>query len=65
MQTKKKKIISVSPENRKKLAALHKCTQATVWNALAYKTFSTLAINIRNDAKNLFGGIEHNKPVFN
>ncbi len=65
MQTKKRKIISVSPENRTKLAALHKCAQSTVWNALAYKTFSEKAAAIRRDAKNLFGGIEHDKPVFN
>ncbi len=65
MQTKKVKIITVSPDGRKKLAALHNCSQATVWSALAYKSYSTRAANIRNDAKTMFGGVEHDKPVFN
>ena len=65
MQVKKRKIISVSHEGRKKLATLHACSQATVWNALAYKTFSDLANAIRRDALNVFGGREYEKPVFN
>lgn len=64
MQAKKKKIIQVSPENRKKLIALHGCTQATVYNALAYKTDSELAVAIRKDALERFGGIKNDRVIF-
>lgn len=65
MQAKKRKIIRVSPENRKKLIAYFGCTEATVYNALAYKTFSNAAASIRNAALNIFGGVETDKVVFN
>ena len=65
MQAKKQKIIRVSPENRKKLIALHGCTEATVYNALAYKTHSAIAAAIRSDALNIFKGVETDKVVFN
>lgn len=65
MQAKKQKIIRVSPENRKRLIALHGCTEATVYNALAYKSYSSLATSIRQDALNEFGGVATSKVVFN
>lgn len=65
MQAKKQKIIRVSPENRKKLIALHGCAEATVYNALAYKTHSSKAATIRDDALHIFGGAEVDKVVFN
>lgn len=65
MQAITKKIISVSSEMRKKLIAKHRCSNATVYNALAYKTNSTIARAIRKDATKRFGGIEIDKVVFN
>lgn len=65
MQAKTKKVISVSAEIRKKLMERHGCSNATVYNALAYKTNSAIAKAIRKDATKRFGGMEIDKPVFN
>lgn len=64
MQAKTRKVISVSAEMRKKLIERHGCSNATVYNALAYKTDSTAARAIRRDALKNFGGVEIKKPVF-
>lgn len=65
MQAKKQKIIRVSPENRKNLISMYGCSEATVYNALAYKTHSAIAAAIRNDALHTFNGVETHKVVFN
>lgn len=56
MQAKKQKVISVSPENRKKLIAMHQCSQTTVYLALRFVTHTKLAESIRQDALSKFGG---------
>ncbi len=65
MQTKLKKIIKVSPANCKMLSTLHNCSKQSVYAALAYNTDSALAVAIRRDALNVFGGVEVDKVVFN
>lgn len=64
MQQKKRKVISVSPESRKKLMALYGCSQTAVYQALAYVTHTQRAEQIRQDAINLFGGVPNTKVVF-
>ena len=65
MQAKKIKIISVSPESRRKLMEKYGCSQVTLYQALRYNTHNERANAIRNDAVENFGGVEHNKLVFN
>lgn len=57
MQVKKRKIISVTPENRDLLIEKFGCSQTTVYQALAYKTNNKRAANIREAALNEYGGV--------
>ncbi len=65
MQAKKLKIIKVSIEGRKKLLSMYQCTTTTLYNALGYRTNSSIAENIRKDALSMFGGVVTEKIVFN
>ena len=64
MQVKKIKIIKVSLEGRKMLAERYGCRRETIYNALAFRSQSKQAEEIRNDALNEFGGIETDRIVF-
>lgn len=64
MQVKKIKIIKVSLEGRKMLATRYGCRRETIYNALAFRSQSKQAEEIRNDALNEFGGIETERIVF-
>lgn len=64
MQVKKIKIIKVSPEGRKKLVERYGCRKQTIYNALGFRSQSSQAESIRQDALNEFGGIEDYKIVF-
>ena len=64
MQIKRIKIIKVSPEGRKKLAAKYGCRRETIYNALAFRSQSRQAEAIRQDALNEFGGIETDRVAF-
>ena len=64
MQAKKIKIIKVSLEGRKKLAAKYGCRRETIYNALAFRSQSKQSEEIRQDALNEFGGIETDRVVF-
>jgi hypothetical protein len=64
MQVKKIKIIKVSLEGRKMLAARYGCRRETIYNALAFRSQSKQAEEIRNDALNEFGGVETERVVF-
>ena len=64
MQEKKIKIIKVSPEGRKKLVERYGCRKQTIYNALGFRSQSSQAESIRQDALNEFGGIEDDKIVF-
>lgn len=65
MQVKRRKIIKVPAGCVMKLTALHNCSKQSVYAALAYNTDSKLAVAIRRDALNIFGGVEADKVVFN
>lgn len=65
MQVKRQKIISVSPENRKKLIKKYQCSQTTVYQALRYVTNTKRAEDIRKDALEMFGGKVNRKLVMN
>ena len=64
MQTKKIEIIKVPLEGRKKLAERYGCCRETIFNALAFRSQSKQAEDIRNDALNEFGGVKADKVVF-
>ena len=64
MQVKKIKIIIVSPEGRKKLAERYGCRRETIYNALGFRSCSSQAESIRQDALNEFGGVKQDKVVF-
>ena len=64
MQVKKIKIIKVSLEGRKMLAVRYGCRRETIYNALAFRSQSKQAEEIRNDALNEFGGVETERVVF-
>lgn len=55
---KRKKIIQIPPENVQKLQKAFNCSRVTVYNALAYRSESDKAKNIRMVALNSYGGIE-------
>lgn len=63
MQAKKQKVISVSPENRKKMMAAFQCSQTTVYLALRFVTHTKLAESIRQDALSKYGGILQRKLI--
>lgn len=65
MQAKTQKVISISIKSRERLKAKYQCSQASIYNALAYRTWNKRAEQIRQDAIKRYGGIEVEKPVFN
>lgn len=65
MRAKKTKIISVSPESRERLMEKYGCSRVTLYQALRYCTHNERANAIRTDAIDNFGGIKHDKVVFN
>lgn len=64
MQAKKIKIIKVSLEGQKKLAERYGCRRETIYNALAFRSQSKQAEEIRQDALNEFGGVKTDKVIF-
>lgn len=60
---RKKKIIQVPPENVELLANATKCSKVTVWNALAFRSESETAQQVRRLALSVYGGIETYKLV--
>lgn len=64
MQTKRIKIITVSPKSRKELMEKYGCSQVTLYEALRYHTHNERADAIRKDAVENFGGVENRKLVF-
>lgn len=65
MQVKMIKIISVSIKNREELKKKYRCSQTTLYNALAYRTMNERAEKIRQDALKNYGGVEGKKAVLN
>lgn len=65
MQVKMIKIISVSIKNREELKKKYRCSQTTIYNALAYRAMNERAGQIRQDALNNYGGVEYKKAVLN
>lgn len=60
----RKKIIKVPLDAIGQMAAAHGCSKVTVWNALAYRSYSEQARTIREQAINIYGGVETTKLVF-
>ncbi len=60
---RKKKIIQIPPKNVALLATAMKCGKVTVWNALAYRSDSENAKQIRRLALSDYGGIETTKTI--
>lgn len=65
MQVKMIKIISVSIKNREELKKKYRCSQTTLYNALAYRTMNERAEQIRQDALKNYCGVEGKKAVLN
>lgn len=61
---RKKKIIQIPPKNVELLAKTMNVGKVTVWNALAYRSESDTAQQIRRLAMSDYGGIETVKTVF-
>lgn len=64
MRAIKRKIIRLRRGDMDKLMAMHGCSKATAYNALAYIYNSDKAIAIRRDALEVFGGVETDKVIF-
>lgn len=60
---RKKKIIQVPPKNVELLAKAMNVGKVTVWNALAYRSDSDNAQQIRRLAISSYGGIETTKTI--
>ncbi len=60
---RKKKIIQIPPKNIPLLAEAMKVGKVTVWNALAYRSDSENAKQIRRLALSSYGGIETTKTI--
>ena len=59
-----KKVIMIDPVSRDELAARYAVTKKSVLDALAFKSNSFKAQNIRKDALDEFGAKEVNKPLY-
>lgn len=57
------KKILVSSSAVEKIMSIWGCSKATVYNALAFRSKSKLASEIRNAALNSYGGVEKTIPV--
>lgn len=60
---RRKKIIQVPPKNVELLAKAMNVGKVTVWNALAYRSDSDNAQQIRRLALSAYGGIETVKTI--
>lgn len=60
---RKKKIIQVPPKNVEILAREMNVGKVTVWNALAFRSDSGTAQQIRRLALSAYGGIETTKMI--
>lgn len=60
---RRKKIIQVPPENVELLAKAMNVGKVTVWNALAYRSDSDNAQQIRRLALSTYGGLETTKTI--
>lgn len=60
---RKKKIIQVPPRNVELLAKAMNVGKVTVWNALAYRSDSDNAQQIRRLALSTYGGLETTKTI--
>lgn len=60
-----KKIIVVARKNIDVLAKVTRSSETTVYNALAYRSDSEKAQEIRRLALSSYGGIETKRPVLN
>ena len=60
---RKKKIIQVPPKNVELLAKAMNVGKVTVWNALAYRSDSDNAQQIRRLALSTYGGLETTKTI--
>ena len=60
---RRKKIIQVPPKNVELLAKAMNVGKVTVWNALAYRSDSENAQQIRRLALSAYGGIETVKTI--
>ncbi len=60
---RKKKIIQIPPKNVQLLADAVQCKKATVWGALAYRSDSEKAQQIRRLALSTYGGIQTTKLI--
>jgi hypothetical protein len=61
---KRKKIIQIPPRTIPQLVRFSGCSRAAVYNALAYKSHSDMAKEIRKNAIEKFGGVETTKIIF-
>lgn len=62
---KRKKIIQMpTRESVRQLAEANRCSETAVYNALANRTDSGLAKAIREQAVNIYGGVETTKIIF-
>ncbi len=60
---RKKKIIQIPPKNVELLAKAVGVAKSTVWNALAFKSDSENAQQIRRLALSTYGGVETMKII--
>lgn len=61
---KKRKIIMLPLGRVDQMARAHNVTRSTVYNALAYRSDSETAQLIRQQAVELYGGVETSRVVF-
>lgn len=59
----KTKKILVSPNAIEKIMGVWGCSKGTVYNALAFRSKSKLAAELRSAALNTYGGVEKTIPV--
>ena len=59
----RKKIIQVSPKNIEKICEAKGCKRTAVYDALRYKTNSELAVSIRKEALDFYGGVKTSKII--
>ncbi len=64
MGTLRKKIIKVPPRYIDVLAASFQVSQASVYNALAYKTNNSKSQQIRTEALSRYEGVQETKTIF-
>lgn len=60
---KKIKIIQLPHGNAKKMAKAFNCTEAMIYKALSYGSYSDLAENIRKQAVDIYGGVATTKLI--